>query len=700
MKFKKVFIFAAFAASIMIAFGFQSSSEHKVLFEKAKFTMETKGDIKGAIKLFEEIIRKYPDEREYAAKSQLYIGLCYEKLGLEQAQKAFQKVIDNYPEQSEAVKIAKEKLAIILRAQTIIEKKDKDFTIKKAWAGPDVDILGAPSPDGKYLSYVDWSTGDVALRDLVTEKKRRLSSKGSWYESNDFALYSIWSPDGKNVACNWYNEKDNIFDLRIYGLADSTHHILYNKTEYTHPLDWSSDGKYILTYFAEDNKNTHLGLLSVQDGSMYDLKSLGKFYPFKASLSPDGGYFAYDLPLEKDSFHRDIFILSTDGKREIALVVHPADDALIGWTPDGKSILFVSDRTGTLDVWAIQASLGKPQAEPELIRKDIGRIWPLGFTQNGSLYYGLETSMQDAYIAALDMEMRKVLSSPTRASKRFIGANTSPDWSPDGRYLAYVSKRLQGPERPGSRVLCIKNLESGEEKEFIPELRNFGRFLYWAPDGLSIIVTGIDMEYRNGLYKIDAQTGNTALWYINEKNAMVDFVFSPDGKEIFFRRWDEKRNISYISQYNLLTKQEKEIYSAPSIINLILSPDGNHLAFCEDDKKTKSQALKISSVKGGESRELVRVKQPEWITFQSCTWTPDGRHILYGTGMSMPQNPQVELWRVSVDGGEPQKLGLSMDWMRHVRVHPDGKRITFCAGQSTNEIWFMENFLPELKNKR
>jgi len=122
MSSKKLFISTAFTAAILMAFGFQNSSEHKVLFEKAKFTMETKGDLKGAIKLFSEIIKKYPDEREYAAKSQLYIGLCYEKLGLEQAkyaQKAFQKVVDNYPERQQEVAVAKEKLASMAK---VLEK--------------------------------------------------------------------------------------------------------------------------------------------------------------------------------------------------------------------------------------------------------------------------------------------------------------------------------------------------------------------------------------------------------------------------------------------------------------------------------------------------------------------------------------------------------------------------------------------------
>ena len=88
MNNKKVFIGIVFAIAISMAFSPQNSSEHKVLFEKAKFTMETKGDLKGAIKLFEQIIQKYPNQREYAAKSQLYIGFCYKKLGLKESQKA------------------------------------------------------------------------------------------------------------------------------------------------------------------------------------------------------------------------------------------------------------------------------------------------------------------------------------------------------------------------------------------------------------------------------------------------------------------------------------------------------------------------------------------------------------------------------------------------------------------------------------
>ncbi|MCJ7580368.1 MAG: hypothetical protein MUP98_07520, partial [Candidatus Aminicenantes bacterium] len=71
---KKILFLFVVLLVLSMGFGFQSSQDHKVLFEKAKFTMETRGDLQEAIKLFSEILEKFPDEREYAAQSQLYIG--------------------------------------------------------------------------------------------------------------------------------------------------------------------------------------------------------------------------------------------------------------------------------------------------------------------------------------------------------------------------------------------------------------------------------------------------------------------------------------------------------------------------------------------------------------------------------------------------------------------------------------------------
>ena len=138
------------------------------------------------------------------------------------------------------------------------------------------------------------------------------------------------------------------------------------------------------------------------------------------SFSPDGRYIVYDFPPKEDSLERDIFLLATDGSREVRLVEHPANDLFPVWAPDGKRIVFASDRTGSLGVWVIQVSEGQLHAAPELVKRDLGqRSRMLGVTRKGSYYYGVGPKWNDVYIAKLDPETGTVLAPPTKASAGF-----------------------------------------------------------------------------------------------------------------------------------------------------------------------------------------------------------------------------------------------------------------------------------------
>ena len=84
----------------------------------------------------------------------------------------------------------------------------------------------------------------------------------------------------------------------------------------------------------------------------------------------------------------------------------------------------------------------------------------------------------------------------------------------------------------------------------------------------------------------------------------------------------------------------------------------------------------------------------------AVAWSPDGRHLVYATRSNSsaggtPATLRLELWRVPSQGGEPQRLGLTVDGMvMSLRVHPDGQRIVYATTRSSPEIWVMENFLP------
>jgi len=50
--------------------------------------------------------------------------------------------------------------------------------VRRVWAGPDTNLPGSPSLDGRFLSFVDSGSGDLVIRDLASGEKRRLTSSG------------------------------------------------------------------------------------------------------------------------------------------------------------------------------------------------------------------------------------------------------------------------------------------------------------------------------------------------------------------------------------------------------------------------------------------------------------------------------------------------------------------------------------------
>ena len=75
-------------------------------------------------------------------------------------------------------------------------------------------------------------------------------------------------------------------------------------------------------------------------------------------------------------------------------------------------------------------------------------------------------------------------------------------------------------------------------------------------------------------------------------------------------------------------------------------------------------------------------------------WSSDGKFIL--AVVSVGEDTRW-LWRVSVDNGEAENLGLEMTRIYQMSVHPDGRRIAVSSQGPTiekPELWVMENFLP------
>jgi len=709
MRIKTVFFVASLAA-----FGATpalSQSGHD-LFQQALVQEQAEGNLRSAIVLYTRVVSEFPLDRPLVARALVRIGRAHETLGSTEAQRAYQRIVSDYPDQQEQVAVARSRLAALTRPATVVEASG--VVVRQVWTGRALDV----SPDGRYLVFKDEE--DLAVHDLRTGEDHRLAAAPGRVSD-----HPAISPDGRQLAYVSWNSEDA--ELRLRDLTGSRPRVLVSNPEvpWLEPFAWSPDGKQILTVFERNDRTAQIVLVSTADGSVRVLKSLEWRWPQSMSFSPDGRYIAYDLKTERDSPERDIFVLATDGSRESLLIARPAEYRFPVWTPDGSAILFASSHSsGSRNQWLIPVARGTAQGPPTLIKENTGRIQPLRFTTDGNYYYNLTTGRSvDVYIAALDSATGQPLGTPSLVSDRFHGSNNLPEWSPDGQHLAYVSFRDGRTDRR-SNIITIRSLETGQERELTTQLAFFlpDTRLRWSPDGRSFLVGGEDSDGHRGLYQIDAQTGDVTPIVVasgehrpGSSSNMWHAEWSLDGKAIFYV-YDEDGESCEIRIRDMETGEDRLLYRADwldntadgpvpvHLSNLALSPDGRQLAFGSFRGSGGSGQIShfaagrvlVMPTSGGEPRELLRLDQETegWATY-SFTWTRDGNHLLFSKRVAEPTVPS-ELWRVSAAGGEPQSLGLVMWGRGGVRAHPDGRRITFTnQTYRNNQLWMMENFLPQ-----
>mgnify|MGYP001595374024 CR=1 FL=1 len=676
------------ATSLAIA---QQDDRAELLLQAAHQKQLVDGQLEEAIELYTRIVQEHAGNRAVAAQALLEMGRCYEKLGNTEARKAYERLVRDYGDQNEAAAQARARLAALAGNLASVGSQ---MVARRVWAGPDVHVVGTLSPDGRYLSCVDGATGDLALRDLTTGKMRRLTHGGSPPEIKASAI----SRDGKEVAYNW-PIKDGYPELRVVRVDGSVPRVLYSGQEgYAWPHDWSPDGKYVLALLFKMPSSFQIAVISTTGGSARVLKTID-WFPTKIKFSPDGRYIAYDLAQQREG-NRDVVLLAADGSRETRLIEHPADDQLLGWTPDGKHVLFGSDRSGTMGAWMIRVSDGKPQGSPDLVKPDMGPIIPIGFTPAGSFYYGLAIGTGDVYTAELDPATGRVLTEPQIATQRYVGWNASPAWSPDGQYLAYISRNRHWLAAQRPEIITIRSLETGEERDLSPELSFIWGPIRWSPDGRSILVSGKGSQARHGLYLIDARSATAtpiAMW----QHSIDIPSWFPDGKRLLYR--SQQREAGTITETILVrdleTGHETEFFKpspGSTIDDIALSSDGRQVALTLLEKEARSSVLKVLPMDGGEARELVRAQEPEAIFGDSLSWSSDSRFIVFGRSRATGEEPKTQLLAIPSGGGEPHPLGLAMDSVRDVSFHPDGHRLAFAtsAGQDKVEVWVMENFMP------
>jgi hypothetical protein len=347
--------------------------------EKARRKETLEGDPKGAIALYAKAIAEAKGNRALSAQALIRMAECHQKLGDAEARAIYERVVREYDDQKEAVTIARARLGGAARL-------DAARGDRPVWTGPEVDIFGRISPDGRYLTYVDWfQTGNLMIHDMLKNTDHALTTNKSWKDGTGQASYSSISRDGKHVAYEWVTNDKNRYELliaRLEGTTIGTPRVVISNPEIRNarPFEWSPDNKWIAVHITRLDNTTQIGLVGVETGALKIFRSIDWRGPANMAFSPDGKFVAYDLPQSDTESNRDVVATAVDGSVTSTLVANPADDLLVGFSGDGR-LMFASDRTRGMALWSQEFAAGKTHGAPINIKSDFGYPWIHGLPQ-------------------------------------------------------------------------------------------------------------------------------------------------------------------------------------------------------------------------------------------------------------------------------------------------------------------------------
>jgi Tol biopolymer transport system component len=694
----KVLVLLALTAAPVPAYG-QSAD---ALYQEALRKERTEGDLRGAIALYERVVGS--GERALAARALLRIGQAYEKLGQTEAQRAYERLVREYADQTEPVLAARGRLnALAAATATPRAVANAGLTLRRVWHDPGVDMEGQPTPDGSLLTFVDWQTGDLAVRDLATGQHRLLTRTG--YPA--YALGSSVSRDGRSVAYFW-NTGEGPSEwqpqLRVIGIDGAGERTLIENVSreinYITPFEWTPDGAYVLVALQKRGGN-EIALVHTRTGEVRTVKALDWRVPLRVALSPDGRWIAYDFPPDAETVDRDIFVLAADGTAEHRVTQHPANDSNPIWTPDGNGLLFSSERGGSVGLWHLRLSSGRPHGDPRLVKADMTPgFYPMGFTPGGTLFFAQDTGGGDIYTVAFEVASARVAGEPTRFVQRFQGLNTGGFMSGNGELLAYMSRRNALSFGHSSR-LVLYDVRAGTER--VLPVRSHRQFSRPRPsaDGRTVLLGATLPLQGPQVMLIDVATGEARTVAKPAGSPRGDAHWTKAGDAFHYFRDDTESGAGSdprIVRHHVVSGAEETVYRF-DVVDVTrtwaLSPDEQSIAYAGRERQTQNYVVRVAPLAGGPARELVRLGLPRHTYANTgVLWTPEGEHVLYGVSANTEWrgDPTITMYAVRATGGEPQPVGLAAHELRHASFLPDGRTLMFTGGPvSFAEIWVMEH---------
>lgn len=451
-------------------------------------------------------------------------------------------------------------------------------SVRLVWTPRGDAALGPASRNGRFIPFLsrnDPAGRQLAGRDLYIHDLRTGVDRRVTFGANPEAEHGedgpgdawcvcAFSPDGTRIAFTRWVHQDGTFraELRVVrvpgalqadraGEPELSRGVLFAKPNtWVSPHGWTPDGRWVLAAIRDNSSGmTQIAMLSSHSDSMEALKTVSDNALGTLAISPDGRLVAVEMR-QGNSLANDIFVLDRAAKTERGIVVHRANDRLVGWAPAGHRLVFASDRRGQFDLFAVHDGAGP--TEPEMLRQGIEMpTTPVGIAASGAVFY--TTTLRDRpslRVDSIDRAAGRFRPVPLERIGRPFYLRVPPQWSPDGRQLAYWT------DEGGLSVVTRAPVSGSERTTRVP--LEFVNDYAWASDARAIYLNGSDTDGA-GAFRIDLVTGET------ERIRGADrFRGAGSGTLYFDRTVGDRRDSIAIIERNTSTLQDREVFRGPA----------------------------------------------------------------------------------------------------------------------------------------